>query len=50
LPSGLDRRDINAPKLSILMRNTMRNVAEGCMRLIDIVTRQAFVVVRGKAY
>jgi len=41
---------LTSPSLSSLLRNTLRNLAEGCLRVLDIVTRRAFLVVRGRAY
>ena len=39
-----------APNWVVLLRNTVRNLAEAALRLLDIATRRAFVVIRGKAY
>jgi hypothetical protein len=41
---------LSSPSLKSLVRNTLRNLAEGGLRVLDILTRRAFLVVRGKAY
>lgn len=43
-------RRLTAPNLPVLVRNTARNFAEACLRVLDIVTRRAFLVVRGRAW
>jgi YHS domain-containing protein len=41
---------LTAPNALVSARNAVRNFAEGGLRLLDIVTRRAFVIVRGRAY
>ena len=41
---------LTSPSPGALLRNTLRNLAEGGLRALDIVTHRAFLVVRGRAY
>jgi YHS domain-containing protein len=41
---------LTAPNVRVSMRNAARNFVEGGLRLLDIVTRRAFVILRGRAY
>jgi hypothetical protein len=43
-------RRLNARNLPVLLRNTIRNFAGGCLRLLDIVTLRAFLIIRGRAH
>jgi hypothetical protein len=40
----------SAPDLATLMRNSLRKVAEAGLRLLDVLTRRAFLIIGGKAH